>query len=51
MLEVEIATIMWVCWWNQARLRQALDYRTPVEVENDYWRITDTSETTTKANT
>ncbi|WP_376767648.1 hypothetical protein [Corynebacterium belfantii] len=25
-------------WWNQIRLHQALDYRTPVEVENEYWQ-------------
>lgn len=43
-LEVEIATFEWVTWWNQTRLHQALDYRTPVEVENDYWRIASTSE-------
>ncbi|WP_238789169.1 IS3 family transposase [Rothia dentocariosa] len=43
-LEVEIATFEWVAWWNTTRLHQALDYRTPVEVENDYWRIASTSE-------
>lgn len=43
-LEVEIATFEWVTWWNQTRLHQALDYRTPVEVENYYWRIASTSE-------
>ncbi|STC68373.1 transposase IS3504k [Corynebacterium diphtheriae] len=37
-LEVEIATFEWVHWWNQIRLHQALDYRTPVEVENEYWQ-------------
>ena len=50
-LEVEIATFEWVNWWNQIRLHQALDYRTPVEVENEYWHITDVSEKTkTRAN-
>ena len=43
-LEVEIAAFEWVNWWNRIRLNQALDYRTPVEVENDYWHITDVSE-------
>ena len=43
-LEVEIATFEWVNWWNQIRLHQALGYRTPVEVENEYWHITDVSE-------
>lgn len=33
-----------VNWWNQIRLHQSLDYRTPVEVENEYWHITDVSE-------
>uniref|UniRef100_UPI001C10F52F integrase core domain-containing protein n=1 Tax=Arcanobacterium phocae TaxID=131112 RepID=UPI001C10F52F len=35
-LEVEIATFEWASWWNKTRLHQALDYRTPLEVENDY---------------
>ena len=43
-LEIEIATFEWVNWWNQIRLHQALDYRTPVEVDNEYWHITDVSE-------
>ena len=43
-LEVEIATFEWVTWWNHTRLHQALDYRTPVEVDNDYWPIASTSE-------
>ena len=37
-LEVEIATFEWVHWWNNERLHQALDYRTPAEIETDYWR-------------
>ena len=37
-LEVEIATFEWVDWWNTLRLHQALDYRTPTEVENEYWQ-------------
>lgn len=44
LLEVEIATFKWVNWWNQTRLHQALGYRTPFEVENDYWHIASTSE-------
>lgn len=35
-LEVEIATFEWLDWWNQARLHQGLDYRTPEEVETEY---------------
>ncbi len=36
-IEVEIATFEWVTWWNEARLHQSLGYRTPHEVEVDYW--------------
>lgn len=43
-LEVEIATFEWVNWWNTTRLHQALDYRPPVEVENEYWHNASTSE-------
>ena len=43
-IEVEIATFEWVSWWNQTRIHQALDYRTPVEDENDYWHSASTSE-------
>ncbi len=35
-LEVEIATFEWLDWWNQTRLHQGLDYRTPEEVETEY---------------
>ncbi|WP_434737344.1 IS3 family transposase [Gleimia hominis] len=37
-LEVEIATFEWVTWWNTGRLHNKLDYRTPCEVENEYWQ-------------
>lgn len=37
-LEVEIATFEWVNWWNQTRLHQELDYRTPEEIETEYWQ-------------
>ena len=33
---VELATMGWVHWWNTARLHEALDYRTPAEVEAAY---------------
>ena len=33
---VELATLEWVSWWNHQRLHEALDYRTPVEVEAAY---------------
>ena len=42
-LEVEIATFEWVNW-NHTRLHQALNHRSPVEAENDYWHIASTSE-------
>lgn len=32
----EIATLDWVDWWNTKRLHEALDYRTPAEVEASY---------------
>lgn len=37
-LDVEIATFEWVNWSNTKRLHRALDYRTPAEVETDYWQ-------------
>ena len=36
-VEVEIATFEWVNWWNKSRLHQSLDYRTPAEVESEFW--------------
>lgn len=42
-LEVEVATFEWVNWWSRTRLHQGLDYRNPVEIENDYWNIASTS--------
>jgi transposase InsO family protein len=35
--QVELATLEWVWWWNNARLHGELDMRTPVEVENAYY--------------
>ncbi|MFW9043933.1 integrase core domain-containing protein [Corynebacterium striatum] len=37
MVDVEIATFEWVNWWNESRLHQSLGYRTPAEVEADFW--------------
>ncbi|WP_419762839.1 integrase core domain-containing protein [Corynebacterium riegelii] len=34
-VEVEITTFEWVSWWNETRLHQSLEYRTPVEVETE----------------
>lgn len=33
--DVEIATFEWVNWWNESRLHQCLDHRTPTEVEQE----------------
>ena len=34
----ELATLIWVHWFNNDRLHSATDYRTPVEHENAYYR-------------
>lgn len=36
-VDVEIATFEWVNWWNETRLHQSLGYRTPAEVEEEFW--------------
>lgn len=36
-VDVEIATFEWVSWWNESRLHQSLGYRTPVQVEAEFW--------------
>ena len=35
--EVELATLEWVWWFNNQRLHSELDYRTPAEVEAEYY--------------
>lgn len=35
--QVELATLEYVWWWNNARLHGELDYRTPTEVEDAYY--------------
>ncbi|WP_222703926.1 integrase core domain-containing protein, partial [Corynebacterium propinquum] len=37
-VDVENATFEWVSWWNETRLHQSLGYRTPVEVEIEFWK-------------
>ncbi|ERA50766.1 transposase, partial [Corynebacterium diphtheriae DSM 43988] len=32
-VDVEIATLEWMSWWNESRLHQSLGYRTPADVE------------------
>lgn len=36
--ELELATLSWVHWFNENRLHSAIGYRTPVEMENKYYR-------------
>ncbi|MGW5449512.1 integrase core domain-containing protein [Streptomyces asiaticus] len=36
--QVERAIFQWVTWYNQERLRSALDYVPPAEYERDFWR-------------
>jgi len=35
--QVEMATLEWVWWFNNQRLHSELDYRTPAEVEAEYY--------------
>ncbi len=35
--QVELATLEYVCWWNNERLHGELDMRTPGEVEAAYY--------------
>ena len=37
-VEVEIATLKWLSWWNETRLHQSLGYHTPIEVETELWK-------------
>ncbi len=34
---VELATLEWVWWFNNQRLHSELDYRTPAEIEAEYY--------------
>ena len=36
--ELELATLSWVHWFNTDRLHSALDYATPIEHEQHYYR-------------
>ncbi len=36
-VDVEIATFEWVNWWNEWGGPQSLGYRTPAEVEAEFW--------------
>jgi len=35
--ELELATLSWVHWFNEHRLHSMIGYRTPIEVEDDYY--------------
>ncbi|MDV2435784.1 integrase core domain-containing protein [Corynebacterium tuberculostearicum] len=43
-IDVEVVTFEWVTWWNESRLHQSLDYRTPGEVEADFGNTTPVKE-------
>jgi transposase InsO family protein len=47
--QVELATLEWVWWWNNQRLHSELGYRTPAEVEANYYADLETPETATAA--
>ncbi len=36
--ELELATLSWVHWFNANRLHSSIDYLTPIEKENEYYR-------------
>ena len=35
--DLELATFRWISWWNSKRLHQSLGYRTPEQVETEYY--------------
>lgn len=39
--QLELATLSWVHWFNEQRLHSSLDYATPVEHEQSYYREND----------
>ena len=41
--QVELATLEYVWWWNNARLHGELDLRTPIEVETAYYAETESA--------
>ncbi|PZE26117.1 hypothetical protein DEI86_09870 [Curtobacterium sp. MCBD17_028] len=36
--DLELATLSWVHWFNENRLHSSIDYVTPIEKENQYYR-------------
>ena len=35
--ELELATLLWVDWYNTTRLHSSIGYKTPVAFEQAYW--------------
>ena len=35
---LEQATLQWVSWWNTKRLHKALGYKTPTQVEQEFYQ-------------
>jgi transposase InsO family protein len=35
--QVKLATLEWVWWFNNQRLHSELDYRPPIEAEQEYY--------------
>ena len=42
--ELELATLLWVDWYNTTRLHSSIDYQTPVAYEQAYWHNNVTTE-------
>jgi len=38
LVPVHAATLAWVHWWNHQRLHPAIEYQTPIEYEQEYYR-------------
>jgi putative transposase len=36
--DLELATLSWVHWFNNARLHSSIGYQSPIEYENQYYR-------------
>ena len=36
--DLELATLSWVHWFNNARLHSSIGYQSPIEHENQYYR-------------
>ncbi|WP_407640225.1 IS3 family transposase [Agrococcus casei] len=44
--DLELATLSWVHWFNESRLHSSIAYRTPAEMENQYYREMNTQSQT-----